>query len=84
MFFILSQAWDKEKILTPYVELNLRTSDSAPRCSTTEPLRLWGEKGPIWSSYMTHCNFLILFTEHDAIDIADPSNMQDTYLLWTL
>ena len=40
MFFILSQAWDKEKILTPYEELNLRTSDSAPRCSTTEPLRL--------------------------------------------
>ena len=30
MFFILSQAWDKEKILTPYDELNLRTSDSAP------------------------------------------------------
>ena len=53
MFFILSQAWDKEKILTPYEEL----------------------------TYMTHCNFLILFTEHDAIDIADPSNMQDTYLL---
>ena len=27
MFFILSQAWDKEKILSPHEELNLRLSD---------------------------------------------------------
>ena len=28
MFFILSQAWDKEKILSPGEEANLRPSDS--------------------------------------------------------
>ena len=27
MFFILSQAWDKEKILSPHEESNLRLSD---------------------------------------------------------
>ena len=27
MFFILSQAWDKEKILSPHEQLNLRLSD---------------------------------------------------------
>ena len=34
--FVLSRAWDKEKILSPYEESNLRPSDSALRCSTTE------------------------------------------------
>ena len=29
MFFVVSQAWDKEKLLSPYEELNLRPSDSA-------------------------------------------------------
>ena len=28
MFFILPQAWDKEKILNPHEELNLRPLDS--------------------------------------------------------
>ena len=34
--------WDKEKILSLHEELNLRPSDSALRCSTTEPQRLQG------------------------------------------
>ena len=45
MFFVLSRAWDKEKILSPHKESNLRPSDSACRCSATEPHRLYGERG---------------------------------------
>ena len=32
MFSILSRAWDKENILSPHEESNLRTTDSALRC----------------------------------------------------
>ena len=45
MFFVLSRAWDKEEILSPHEESNLRPSDSAFRCSTTEPQRLHGNYG---------------------------------------
>ena len=38
MFFVLSRAWNKEKILSPHEESNLRPSHSALRCSTTESL----------------------------------------------
>ena len=41
-FFVLSLAWDKEKILNPHEELNLRPSDSVLQCSTTDPQRLYG------------------------------------------
>ena len=51
MFFILSQTWDKEKILSPNEKSNLKSSDSALRCSTTEPQRLNGERGLLRSSY---------------------------------
>ena len=34
-------------------ESNLRPSDFALRCSTTEPQRLHGERGPLRSSYDT-------------------------------
>ena len=51
MFFVLSRAWDKEKILSPHEESNLRPSDSAFRCSTTEPQRPHGERGLLRSSY---------------------------------
>ena len=37
VFFVLSRAWDKEKILSLHEESNLRPSDSTLRCSTTEP-----------------------------------------------
>ena len=53
MFFVLSQAWDKEKILSPHEESNLRPSDSAHRCSITEPQRLYGERGLLRSSFET-------------------------------
>ena len=43
----------KEKILIPREESSLRPSDSALRCSTTEPQRLHGERGLLRSSYDT-------------------------------
>ena len=33
---------------------NLGPSDSALQCSATEPQRLYGKRGPLQSSYMTH------------------------------
>ena len=45
MFFVSSPAWDKEKILSPHEESNLRPSDSALRCSITKPQRHYGERG---------------------------------------
>ena len=43
--FVLSRAWDKVKILSPHKESNLRPSDFVLRCSTTEPQRLYGDRG---------------------------------------
>ena len=51
MFFILSRVWDKETILSPHEESNLRPSDSALRCCATEPQRLHGERGLLRSSF---------------------------------
>ena len=51
MFFVLSQAQDKEKILSPHEELNLWPSNSMHQCSTTEPQRLYREQGLLRSSY---------------------------------
>ena len=55
-------------------ELNLRPSDSALRCSTTEPQKLYSERGLLRSSYDTYS-----IHKHDAIDIDDPSSMQDAW-----
>ena len=44
---------DKEKMLSPHEESNLRPSDSMLRCSTTEPQRLYGERSLLRSSYNT-------------------------------
>ena len=33
MFFVMSRAWDKQKILSPHEESNFRPSDSVPRYS---------------------------------------------------
>ena len=49
--FVLSWVWDKEKILSPHEESNLRPSDSALQWSTTKPQRLYGERGLLRSSY---------------------------------
>ena len=51
MFFFLSQAWNKEKILSLHEKSNLTTSASMLRCSAPEPQRLYGEQGPLKSSY---------------------------------
>ena len=49
--FVLSWAWDKEKILSPHEESNLRPSDSALQCSTTEPHTLrWTRSKFIWQA----------------------------------
>ena len=41
-------------------ESNLRPSDSALRCSTTEPQRLLGERGLLRSSYDTRPNLVVV------------------------
>ena len=51
--FRLVTSVGQRKILSPYEESNLRLSDSALRCSTTEPQRLHGERGLLRSSYHT-------------------------------
>ena len=51
VFFFSSRAQDKENI--PHEESNLKPSDSALRCFTTEPQRLYGKQFPLRSSYMT-------------------------------
>ena len=43
----------KKKILSPHEESNLRPSDSAPRCLTTEPQRLYSERGLLRSLHKT-------------------------------
>ena len=37
VFFVLSRAWDKERILSPHEELNLRPSDSAREVQKIPP-----------------------------------------------
>ena len=57
MFFVLSRGRDKEKILSPREESNLRTSESAFRCSTTET--------PRWARSITKFILLNFFTARD-------------------
>ena len=57
MLFVQSRERDKEKILSPHEESNLRPSDSALLCSTTEPQRLHGKRGLLRSSKI----YLIIF-----------------------
>ena len=51
MFFRLVMSVGQRKILSPHKESNLRPSDSALQCSTTEPHILYGERGLLRSSY---------------------------------
>ena len=54
MFFsFCHERGTKKKILSPHEEPNLRPSDSALRCPTTEPQRLHGKRGLLRSSYDT-------------------------------
>ena len=43
--FVLSRECNKENILSLHEESNVRLSDSALRCSSTEPQRLYVERG---------------------------------------
>ena len=63
---------NRKRKMQTHEETNLRPSDSALRCSTTEPQKLYGERGLLRSSYDTYS-----IHKHDAIDIDDPSSMQD-------
>ena len=58
MILVFSRVWDKERILSPHKELNLRPSDSLLRSFTNKLKRFYGEQGPLCSLYMT----LILHT----------------------
>ena len=60
MFFVLSRACDKEIILSPHEE-------SALRCSTTEPRRLYGERGPLRSSYVTRVLHTARISDVDSV-----------------
>ena len=50
VFSVLLRVWDKENILSPHEESNLRPVDSMLQCSTTKPQRLHGEQGLLQSS----------------------------------
>ena len=56
--FVLPRAWDREKILSPHEESNLRPSDTALRCSNH-----WATENPRWargllrSSYDTRLTY---------------------------
>ena len=52
--FNLVTSVGQKKILRPHEESNLRPSDSALRCSISEPQRLYDERGLSRSSYGTH------------------------------
>ena len=73
MFFVLSQAWDKEKIMTSHEELNLRFSNSVLQCSTTKPQRLYDERGPLQSSYIGSASMRFFFSPHSVLLIPNVS-----------
>ena len=70
MFFVLSRAWNKEKILSPHEESNLRPSHSALRCSTTKPQRLHSERG-LLQSYMTRVLHTARISNVDSVMFVD-------------
>ena len=55
VFFLLTWAWDKEKILSPHEESKLRPLDSALQCSTTLPQRLHSNH----DAYSPYCSLHI-------------------------
>ena len=75
----MSRACDKEKLLSPRWESNLRPSDFARRYFTTEPQRLLGEQGLLQSSnaalVMTMMTMTIK-TDGDSKNV-DDSNEKD-------
>ena len=70
MFFcLISQAWDKEKIVSSHEALNLGPQNSAFRCSTTEPQRLHGEQG----HYKVHRRYVSCILLGSAMSMASCS-----------
>ena len=53
VFFVLSRAWDKERILIPHEELNLRPSDSAREVQKIPPEQVleWQSIRCYWRNY---------------------------------
>ena len=53
VFFVLSRAWDKERILSPHEELNLRPSDSAREVQKipSEQVLEWQSIRCYWRNY---------------------------------
>ena len=62
MFFVLSRAGDKEKILSSHEELNLWPLDSTLWCSTTElesEQRIW--KSKVWLLWYNHGYLMVIW-----------------------
>ena len=57
MFFVLSRAGDKEKILSFHEELNLWPLDSALWCSTTEP----ESESKVWLLWYNHGYLMVIW-----------------------
>ena len=76
--------WDKEKIQRPHEKSNLRSSDSALRCSTTEPRRLYGERGIRRSEGIFHFFFTELKTYHhsEGGNSFFPRSWRDEKYIW--
>ena len=68
---VLSRAWDREKILSPHEESNLRPSDTALRCSTTEPQRLHGEQEVYYEVRMTRVLHIARISNVDSVLFVD-------------
>ena len=53
VFFVLSRAWDKERILIPHEELNLRPLDSAREVQKIPPEQVleWQSIRCYWRNY---------------------------------
>ena len=65
MSFVLSEAWDKENILFPHEESNLRPLNSLLQSSTTEPQRLVSEV--YYKVHMTHVLHTVRISNVDSI-----------------
>ena len=78
IFSILSRAWDREKIQSPHEESNLRPSDSALRCSTTEPQRLHGER-VCYEVHITRVLHTARISNIDSIMFVDNNKRDDKF-----
>ena len=81
-FFVLSRTWDKERILSLCEESNLKSSDSALQCSTTDPQRLHGEQSHYEViPYVNTCSMLTNAMADDTLLVSPNINEPSTRLL---